>query len=220
VLDVQLVVLAKAPVPGRVKTRLCPPLTPSQAADVAAAALGDTLSVVSHVAVRRRLVVLDGDADGLIPAGFDVLPQRGDGLDERLAAAYDDAFSTAPWPVLLVGMDTPQLDVGELTRASLLLAGGAPVLGLADDGGWWALGLRKPDPLVFLGVPMSVDTTGAEQERRMLERGLRPRHLSRLRDIDRVEDLWAAAAAMPASSRLAILARRLETSVPVLTSGA
>lgn len=212
-IDVQLVVLAKAPVAGRVKTRLCPPLTHEQAASVAAAALADTLAAVLQVDVRRRLVALDGDPASHIPPGFEIVPQRGNGLDERLAGAVDDVFATSPLPVLLVGMDTPQATVPLLTDAARILAAGTPVLGHADDGGWWAIGLPAPDSEIFLGVPMSSDTTGREQEARMRERGLSPELLPTLRDIDQVDDLIAAAASMPASSRLAAVVRDLDAAL-------
>jgi rSAM/selenodomain-associated transferase 1 len=205
-LDITLAVLAKAPVAGRVKTRLCPPLTPIQAAAVAHAALLDTLDVVAQVPVRRRVVVLDGSADGLVPVGFDVVPQRGDGLDERLAAAFADV---AGRPTLLVGMDTPQMTVSQLVAAAGLLAAGSPVLGHADDGGWWAIGLPSADEDVFLGVPMSTDDTGRCQEQRMRERGVVPVLLPVLRDVDHVDDLVAAAEAMSPRSRVASVVRDL-----------
>jgi hypothetical protein len=152
------------------------------------------------------VVVLDGAPDGLIPAGFDVVPQRGAGLDERLAAAFADV---AGLPTLLIGMDTPQVTVNQLVAGVLLLATGRSVLGHADDGGWWAIGLPAPDPDVFLGVPMSSSDTGRCQEQRMRERGLDPVLLPVLRDIDHVDDLTAAAAAMPPTSRLASVVRHL-----------
>jgi len=209
VIEVQLVVLAKAPVPGRVKTRLCPPLTAEQAASVAAAALADTLTTALQVPVRRRVVVLDGDPAGHVPPGFEVLPQRGGGLDERLAAAFDDVFADRQLPALLVGMDTPQVTVLQLTSAAQWLASGSPVLGHAQDGGWWAIGLPAADPDVFLGVPMSSDATGRLQEVRMRERAVAPMLLPMLRDIDQHADLVAVAETMPASSRLAAAVRDL-----------
>jgi rSAM/selenodomain-associated transferase 1 len=204
-LDISLVVLAKAPVAGRVKTRLCPSLTPVQAAAVARAALLDTLDVVASVPVRRRVVALDGSPHGLVPQGFDVVPQRGDGLDSRLAAAFADITG----PALLIGMDTPQVTVNQLVAAVLLLATGRPVLGHAQDGGWWAIGLPTGDPEVFLGVPMSAADTGRCQERRMRQRGLDPVLLPVLRDIDHMDDLVAASRVMPAASRVASVVRDL-----------
>jgi rSAM/selenodomain-associated transferase 1 len=209
VLDIQLVLLAKAPVAGRVKTRLSPPLTPQQAADVARASILDSLETVAQVGVRRRVVVLEGSSEGLVPTGFDVLPQRGEGLDERLAAAFADTWSALPVATLLIGMDTPQVTPELLVSAAEVLASGRPVLGHADDGGWWAIGLPAPDDDVFLGVPMSADDTGLRQEDRMRTRGLAPVLLPAQRDIDDIDDLLAVAQVMPSSSRVASVVRRL-----------
>src|SRR5215217_5979419 len=84
----QILVMAKAPVPGRVKTRLCPPCTPEQAAAIAAAALADTLDVAGGVPAVRHTLVLEGAHP--VPAGWACVPQRGDGLGERLANAFAD----------------------------------------------------------------------------------------------------------------------------------
>lgn len=202
-LDAQIVVLAKQPQAGRTKTRLCPPLSYEQAAKVARAALLDTLDAVAATPVRRRVVVLDGSPEGLVPSGFDVLPQRGDGLDERLACAFADTFADRSLPVLLIGMDTPQVTPTLLEHSIRALLGAPAVLGLAADGGWWAAGLHAPDPEVFLGVPMSTDDTGMHQRARLRRQGLEPVLLPELRDIDVVADLHAVAALMPAQSRTA-----------------
>ena len=214
-LDVHVLVLAKAPVPGRSKTRLCPPLTLDQAAEVARAALLDTLDTVQRAPVRERTVVLDGSPVGLVPAGFGVLPQRGDGLDERLAAAFEDAFADRSLPVLLIGMDTPHMTPAQLEQAAAALLRNDSVLGLATDGGWWVAGLHASDRDAFVGVPMSSPDTGAAQLARLRARGLDPELLPVLRDIDEVDDLYAAAASMAPSSRTARLAGELLTaSVP------
>lgn len=208
-LDAQLVVLAKSPVAGRVKTRLCPPLTHDQAAEAAAAALADTLAAVAQVPVHRRVLILEGDPSSIDAVGFEVLPQRGDGLDQRLAAAMSDTFADCSSPVLLIGMDTPQVTAVLLAECLQSLLSEHPVLGLADDGGWWAIGLHAPDPHVFLGVPMSAPDTGMSQHRRMGERGLTPVMLPGLRDIDEHDDLLAVAAGAP-SSRVAAFVRNLD----------
>ena len=198
---VHLLVLAKAPVAGRVKTRLCPPFTPQQAALLAEAALRDTLAAVAGTPAVARTVVLDGRPGDWLPPSFTVLPQRGDGLDERLAAAYADAWAHTAAPLLLVGMDTPQLTPALLSAAvdQLLSAGTDAVLGLAADGGWWALGLRRPDASVLLGVPMSTDATGAAQQARLAVAGLRVAALPVLIDVDDAEDARAVAAQCPAT---------------------
>jgi len=142
---VQVLVLAKEPVAGRVKTRLCPPLTPEGSAAVAEAALLDTLDVVRAVGVHRRVLVLDGSyaADG-----FTVQTQADGPMDARLAAAYDDADPSLP--TLLIGMDTPQLTADLLSCAVAALLGHRAVLGLAPDGGWWRrpAAATRPGPAV------------------------------------------------------------------------
>jgi glycosyltransferase A (GT-A) superfamily protein (DUF2064 family) len=194
VVGVQVLVLAKEPVAGRVKTRLCPPLTPAQAADVAAAALADTLDAVRAAPVARRVLVVDGT----VPApGFDVLHQRGGPLDERLGAAFDDV-DAAGLPALLIGMDTPQLDAALLTDAAEALLAHGTVLGLAVDGGWWALGLSRCDGDLLRGVPTSRDDTGRLQRERLEAAGLAPHLLRELVDVDTVADAVEVARLAPA----------------------
>jgi rSAM/selenodomain-associated transferase 1 len=194
---VQIVVMAKSPVPGRSKTRLCPPLTPRDAAEVAEAALADTLGAVADTKARRRVLALDGAVGDWLPPGFDVITQRGDGLGERLAAALDDVGA----PSVLIGMDTPQVTPALLdeTMDELMRPGVDAVLGLALDGGWWGIGLRRPRTGLFAGVPMSTPLTGARQRRRMHRLGLRTVALPTLRDVDVIEDAVAVAAAVPSS---------------------
>lgn len=186
-----LLVIAKQPLPGRVKTRLTPPCTPEQAAALAEAALADTLRVVRAAPARRRVLVLDGEPGPWLPAGFEVVPQCTGGLDERLAAA----FGAIDGPALLVGMDTPQLTPRLLDvdwRAA------DAWFGPAADGGFWALGLREPDPGLLRGVPMSMPDTGARQRARLVAAGLRVRELPTLRDVDTAADASAVAALAPA----------------------
>lgn len=193
-----LLVIAKAPAPGRSKTRLCPPCTPEQAAALAEAALIDTLAAVAAVpGARRRLLLLEGTPGDWVPDGFEVHPQRAGGLDNRLAGA----FAAAAAPAFLVGMDTPQLEAVHIERGveALERPGVDAVLGRAPDGGYWAIGLRQPDERVFHDVPMSTDTTGPAQRRRLDELGLRVEELEQLRDVDTIADAQAVAAERPTS---------------------
>jgi rSAM/selenodomain-associated transferase 1 len=188
---VQLLIIAKEPVPGRVKTRLCPPCTPVEAAALARAALSDTLASAAATTAARRVVVLEGDPT-IVPRGFDVVAQRGASLANRLAAAFEDAGA----PALLIGMDTPQI-TPELLRAGMAALESAStdaVLGLTLDGGYWAIGLRAADPDVFRGIPMSTAKTGAAQRDRLAERGYRCHMLPALRDVDNFTDACAVAA--------------------------
>lgn len=177
-----LVLLAKEPVPGRVKTRLQAEVTAVQAAMLAEASLRDTLAALAGMAAERRLVALDGRPGPWLPQGFDVVPQSGGGLDRRLAAAFAAALpGPDAGPAALVGMDTPQL-AGAL--ATIDFAGVDAVLGLTSDGGYWVVGLREARDDAFLGVPMSTPRTGAAQLRRLRSLGLRVRLLPTLRDVD------------------------------------
>lgn len=195
--SVTIVVIAKTPVPGRVKTRLCPPCTPEEAAAIASAALADTFDAVTAVGVERCVVALDGAPGEWIPGSFDVVPQRGDGLDERLAAVISDVAG----PVLVIGMDTPQLTPAGLGRAvrELSADGVDAVLGPADDGGYWTIGLRSSRPDALVGVPMSTDRTCVEQRRRLDDLRLRTVLLDPMCDVDTFDEAIEVARQVPAS---------------------
>ena len=196
-----LLVIAKQPVPGRVKTRLVPPCTHQQAAALAEAALADTLRTVLMAPAARRVLVLDGEPGPWLPPGFDIVPQCGGPLDERLAAA----FAAVRGPALLIGMDTPQV-TPDLLAVDWQAADA--VFGPAADGGFWALGLREPDPALLRGVPMSTSATGAIQRARLVAAGLRVAELPQLRDVDTAADALAVARQAP-QTRFAAMAGEL-----------
>ncbi|MFD9698579.1 DUF2064 domain-containing protein [Lentzea sp. NPDC059081] len=199
-----LLVMAKSPIPGQVKTRLCPPLSPAEAAEVAAASLLDTISavletpgavpVVALAGVVRRDDVRDALAECV------VIPQRGETFAERLVHAHADVARFA-MPVLQIGMDTPQVTPSLLASCAEF---DEAALGFAADGGWWALGLR--DPLrasVLRDVPMSRDDTGVRTWKAL--EGLRVRSLPILSDVDTMDDARAVAALTPDSRFAATL---------------
>jgi len=200
-LAAQLLVIAKEPVPGRVKTRLTPPYTPAEAAELAEAALADTLAAVASVTVTRRVLALAGSPGRWLPPGFDVIGQRGGGLDERIAWALADARATCPAPLVLIGMDTPQVTPALLAQAAEPLVSGTAdaTFGLAEDGGFWLLGLREIDPALVLGVPMSRSDTGSRQLARLHQAGLRVRLLPELTDVDTADEAELIAAGTPGS---------------------
>lgn len=192
-----VLVMAKAPEPGRVKTRLCPPCDPVEAATLAEAALADTCEAVARSGAGRRVVALDGRPGDWLPPGFEIIVQRGRSLDERLANAWTDIGG----PGVQIAMDTPQITPAALDEALGLL--GVPsttaLLGRALDGGWWAIGLQRADPRVFIGVPMSVPYTGAAQHRRLRVLGHRVVELPPMRDVDRIDDAVAVSQIAPAT---------------------
>ncbi|MFG3000284.1 DUF2064 domain-containing protein [Streptomyces sp. NPDC048340] len=197
-----LLVIAKEPVAGRVKTRLTPAFTPEQAAALAEASLADTLEAVAATPAGRRVLVLDGRPGPWLPPGFEVVAQCGGPLDERLAAA----FAACEGPALLIGMDTPQVTPALLAPALVWDAYEA-WFGPAADGGFWALGLAEPDPALLRGVPMSAPETGSVQHGRLTSAGLRVGRLPQLRDVDTAEDARLVAAEAPAGRFAALHAR-------------
>jgi rSAM/selenodomain-associated transferase 1 len=208
---VHLICIAKEPLPGRVKTRLSPAISAGVASALAAAALEDTLDVLTASPAVARTLAFDGDPTHWRRSGFTVVAQRGRGLDERLAAAFDDAWSLEPAPLLLLGMDTPQVTIALIATAcrELLAEGTDAVLGPAIDGGWWALGLRRPDASLLTGVAMSTPHTGADQRRRLVDAGLRVSELPVLRDVDTAGDVAAVAAEAPGTRFASLVSSRL-----------
>lgn len=204
-----ILVLAKTPRRGAVKTRLIPRYGANGAAFLASAALQDTLCAVENSRVLRRFLVLDGSLDFPVPDGITVIAQTDGTLDQRIAAA----LSTISGPALLIGMDTPQV-TPDLLEIDTRDRDTTAWLGLAADGGWWALGLRHParDAAgVCLGVPMSTSGTGRHQWQRLTSAGLKVAILPTLRDVDEPDDVPTVAALAPASA-FASAVRRLNTS--------
>jgi uncharacterized protein len=204
-----LLVLAKAPVAGRVKTRLCPPLGSAEAADLAAAALLDTLDaagavpggcVVVAMAGRLPAAARAAELSTALRRGV-TRDQWGADLGHRIAAAHRDAAALLPGrPVVQLGMDTPQVDAALLADAAAPLHRGAAdaVLGPATDGGWWALGLRDPRAAVAIAdVPTSRDDTGERTLHALRAAGLRVSLLPELTDVDTAVDAVAVARIAP-----------------------
>lgn len=191
-----VLVVAKAPTNGRVKTRLCPPCTPDQAARVAEAALADTLDAALATGASCVLA-LDGEPGPWLPSGVRVVAQQGPTFADRLEHAW--AGMDGRGPTVQIGMDTPQVTPALLADALAVAASGRAGLGPAEDGGWWALALSAPMAGAFAGVPMSTDATGAHQQRRLESLGVTVERLPMLRDVDTFADAVAVAAAAPGS---------------------
>ncbi|REJ03915.1 DUF2064 domain-containing protein [Microbacterium bovistercoris] len=201
-----LIVMAKECRPGRVKTRLHPPLSLEQAARVARACLDDTVARIRRVGDRRVLCV-----QGVLPGipGFEQVAQGDGGLDERIGAVLDQIDG----PVLLIGMDTPQLDPGLLARlADQWPADVDAWFGPAVDGGFWLLGLaghvRRRGDLVR-GVPMSQDDTGAMMRARLVDAGLRVHDVIALEDVDDISSLTRVGRLVDQGGRVAAVVAEL-----------
>ncbi len=210
---VALLVVAKAPVPGLAKTRLAAVLGDRAAAEIAAAALLDTLDTVARTPAAARVVAFTGDLDKACCADelrtrladFTVVDQRGPDFAHRLANAHADAAAaTGNGSVFQIGMDTPQLSSALLAEGMQALRAAPAVLGLARDGGWWALGVRDAaDAACLQDVPMSRADTGAVTLGALRDTGMNVTLIPELRDVDTVDDIDDVRAACPPDSRFA-----------------
>ena len=193
-----LTVMAKAPVPGKVKTRLSPPLTPLQAAELNADFLRDTLASLGDAAQasRARCVVSytpvgqEAAFTGILPESTLLLPQRGDGFGERLLTTAADLFACGFNAVCLIDSDSPTVPTSEFVRAvkALLPVPGqvedCAVLGRSTDGGYYLLGLTRPHAQLFEAISWSTELVGDETAERARELGLLVVELRTWYDVD------------------------------------
>lgn len=204
----RVLVMAKAPVPGLAKTRLGHDIGMEQAADLAAAALLDTLAACRD-GFAGRYLALTGDltqaarSDEVVEAltGWTVFEQVGATFADRLAHAHRSVADHGAGPVVQLGMDTPQLTPELLRSVTDGLASGAEVvLGPAEDGGWWVLGLADGHQATALvGVPMSDPETFTRTREAFAARGLEIARVATLRDVDTAADATAVARQAPAT---------------------
>ena len=213
----RVLLVAKSPVPGRVKTRLGSDVGMDLSAELAAAALLDTVRTCAvAVGVDRCRLALEGDlaespyGDRMVDAldGWTLFAQRGHGLAERLAFAHLDLAHEEDGPVVQIGMDTPQVTTTNLVDVLDQLAVDEVVVADAEDGGWWALALGDPRRSEhFVSVPMSTATTGALTRAAFERAGMSVGRGPVLRDVDTVEDAEAVAAVCAEGSEFAALWR-------------
>ena len=203
-----VLVMAKAPVAGRAKTRLAKVAGDAGAAELAAAALLDTLAAgAAAYPPGRRVLALDGDlseacrSEEIRAAAHDwiVVPQGGQGFGERLVDGHRQAHRLAGGPVVQIGMDTPQVCPTVLRElADTAHYHGGPVLGPALDGGWWVLvTTHAAQAAVLSGVPMSRPDTGRLTAAALAADGHPAAEAVALRDVDLPDDAEAVAALAP-----------------------
>ena len=218
----QMLVVAKAPVSGEAKTRLGIEIGADHAAEIAAAALLDTLAACEEaVGPRSCHLALAGDLAAAVRkeeieaglTGWSVLPQRGAGFAERLVNAHLDIGDGV---VVQVGMDTPQVTPEQLHAAADALGGHDVALGPAEDGGWWVLARRDPEAVrPLLGVQMSTPTTHDDTRSALAAVGLTIGTTATLRDVDTVDDARFVASAAPGSRFAATWAKITHSSGPL-----
>jgi hypothetical protein len=193
-----LIIFAKEPAPGQVKTRLCPPLTGEAAARLYRAFVDDILEeMVRLPELRLALAYAPAGAEAyfrdLAPSGVDLFPQEGADLGERMARAFGRGFDAGFDAVLLRGSDTPDLPGAVvLAAAEILESGAAPaVLGPSPDGGYYLVGLAAPQPELFREVAWSGAAVLADTLDRARRLGLKVHLLPEWPDIDTFQDLEA-----------------------------
>jgi rSAM/selenodomain-associated transferase 1 len=186
--------MAKAPRPGKVKTRLSPPLTPDQASALNICFIRDTTENIQQVTEASHSAGLVaytpvGDEtafDGLLPPAFRLLPQRGDGFGERLLHVCEDLFACGFSAVCLIDSDSPTMPQDALLQAveGLSRAGDRMVLGGSDDGGYYLLGIKRLHYRLFEQIDWSTERVFAQTLERASEISLQAELLPTWYDVD------------------------------------
>ncbi len=195
-----LTVMAKAPRAGAVKTRLQPQLTPAEAAALSVCFLRDTtanLAAVSEATGGAEAVVsytpvgAEGAFDGLLPAGCKLIPQRGEAFGDRLFYAAEDLLAVGYESLCLINSDSPTLPPSVLAAAiaTLARAGDRLVLGPADDGGYYLIGLKSAHRRLFDDIDWSTARVLAQTLERAAEIGLEVELLPAWYDVDDADTL-------------------------------
>jgi rSAM/selenodomain-associated transferase 1 len=196
------VIFAKAPIPGQVKTRLCPPLTPDEAATLHGSFVLDTLER-SKVAAAKLNLPLDrylacAPSSALVffkimeeRQGVKLIDQVGEDLGARMNQASETMFARGYQRVLIVGTDVPTLPLDQYKQALALLETNDLVLGPALDGGYYLIGLKRPAPDLFSGLPWSTDQVLRLTQEKAAELGLKTALIPPWRDVDTIDDVQA-----------------------------
>ena len=195
-----LVIFAKAPVPGQVKTRLCPPLTADEAATIHGTFVLDTLERTKTAVMKLKLhadrylacapsstlaffrILEERHAVGLIE-------QEGDDLGARMNRACETLFQRGYQQVLIVGTDVPSLPLDYYRQALVQLERHDVVVGPALDGGYYMIGLKNIAPALFHGIPWSTDRVLTMTREKAMDMGLLVALLPEWRDVDTIDDL-------------------------------
>jgi len=197
-----LVIFAKAPIPGEVNTRLCPPLTPDEAATLHGSFVLDMLERTKLAAVTRQLpfhrYLACAPSSGLVffkimeeRQGVRLLDQVGEDLGQRLHRTFVDLFAKGYKQVIIVGTDVPALPLSVYQEAFAMLGRSDVVLGPALDGGYYLIGLTQPAEQLFAGVPWSTDQVLAVTQQQANALGLTIELTTAWRDVDTIADLQA-----------------------------
>jgi rSAM/selenodomain-associated transferase 1 len=188
-----VVIVAKQPEPGKVKTRLCPHLSPQEAAALAEAFLRDTINTVSRVPDCDLIIgysphtASDWFRD-LIPPAL-LIPQGDGDLGERMNRLTEEVFKRGYDQILLIGTDTPHLTSERIEEAFVLLSPDNVIIGPSEDGGYYLIGLSELHPALFENIEWSTDRVFSQTIERAAASGLSVKFLPPERDIDTPADL-------------------------------
>ncbi len=188
-----LAVMTKAPRAGQVKTRLVPPLSPEEAAQLNICFLRDTATAIANACgtTARGVGVYtpigaEAAYTDILPGDFDLVPQRGDGFGERLAFATEDIFQCGFAAVCLIDSDSPTVSADVYAEAveALSNAGDRVVLGPSDDGGYYLIGMKHNHPQLFERVDWSTERVLEQTKQRASELNLEVSLLPTGYDVD------------------------------------
>ena len=207
-----LIIFAKAPIPGQVKTRLCPPLTPDEAATLHGSFVLDTLERTQTAIAKLKLPI-----DRYLACapstthvffrimeerhGVNVIDQIGEDLGARMNQAFETIFSRGYQHAFIIGTDVPTLPLDHLKQALTLLENHDLILGPAVDGGYYLIGLKRTTPELFTGIPWSTDQVLRLTQEKAAAIGLKTALLASWRDVDTLADLQALSEACHAESK-------------------
>ena len=207
-----LVIFAKAPIAGQVKTRLCPPLTPDEAATLHGSFVIDMLERTKVAAIKLKLPIdrYLACAPSSTLVFFQIMEERqsvklidqvGDDLGARMEQTFATLFGKGYQRVFIVGTDVPSLPLDHYKQALALLDTHDVVLGPALDGGYYLIGLKRPRPELFAGIAWSTDRVLAATQEKAASLGLKLALIPSWRDVDSVDDLQALIDASAADAK-------------------
>jgi rSAM/selenodomain-associated transferase 1 len=191
-----LILFAKRPVSGRVKTRLSPPLTPGSAAELYRRMLEDMLAKTARLTGVDRHIFYEQDPEAAsyfacLAPRLAAAPQRGDDLGERMANAFAELFAAGYGEIAIIGTDLPDLPLSFIEESFRLLAmeDTDAVYGPTEDGGYYLLALRELHGDLFREIPWSSDQVLALSLARARRKGLNIALLPVWHDVDTIDDL-------------------------------
>lgn len=206
--------MAKEPLPGQVKTRLCSSCTLEEAAELYRCFLLDTFDLVASLqGIMVTVAYFPSEAEAafkaMAPPAFELMPQRGADLGERLSSAFEQLFSLGYERVVAIGADSPTLPSEYIERAleSLARAENDVVLGPSADGGYYLIGMKAFHPELFQGVAMGTERVLSQTLQRAHRANLGVSLLPPWYDVDTQDDLERLRAELRVTSQVAMHTR-------------